>query len=138
MLTCTLIIAGFFLFWIVAWWWTHIQGTRLAASRGPFDPDAFFGAFEGQEIPRQVTEVVLRYFQEFMREFQIETFPVQPDDDVEQIYCVDLEEVVGELLKPCGRTWPSAEVMREHATARTVGDVIRFIARCPQAQPTLA
>jgi hypothetical protein len=137
-LTCSLYVVGFLVYcfavWAARWVWMHYRGKRLARTRTPVGADEFYGAFEGEEVPREIADVVRNYFRDFMRGFRVEAFPVLPDDDVEQIYRDYLGDTVDDLLELCGREWPPEDVMREHAGLRTVGDVIRFISCCPQAQ----
>jgi hypothetical protein len=132
-MSLALVVAGYLVFWLCAWLWMFSHGRRLARERRAVGPDDFFGFFESDGVSREVTAAVQGYFQGFMRSFRIDAFPVLPADDVEEVYHLELDEVVSDLLEQCGREWPPQAEIQALGPMRTVADVVHLLARCPRA-----
>jgi hypothetical protein len=77
-----------------------------------------------------ITTEVERYFQEAA--CGVDSFPVLAEDDIEEVYRIDVEEVLEDCLERCGRRLPDKKRNTPWVPIRTVADLIGFLLNCPR------
>jgi hypothetical protein len=106
----------------------------LLAQRSQFEPDGFFQYFAHADIPPEILTQVYDYFQGWMRTFGASAFPVLPDDSIEQIYRLDVEEVLHDLCKLSGRELLDTGFQSGVIEVKTVSDLVRFLSTYTSTQ----
>ena len=104
---------------------------KLARQRRGLGFDEFAAYFKAKDIPRDRLREVYDYFQHWQ---SVKNFPVQPDDDLYQVYGIvdeDVDDAVIELAKKWRVSLPPDSEWESMGTVRTVADVVRLLSQRP-------
>lgn len=110
--------------------WTRYSDRKLAAARTGEGFNEFAAHFAGEGIPLFRLREVYAHFQEWM---SVDDFPVRADDDCSDVYgmCAeDLDDAAKDLARTWGVKLPEQSELKHMPPVRTVGDLVRFLARC--------
>jgi len=115
---------------------------RLARERTDYDMAKFKGYFEAEGIPDEICEVVYRSLPK--ESWGVRDFPVQPEDDLEEIYRIGrmgglmIDQALLLLAEELGLSLPPddevAEISGQIPGKGQVQDIVRFLHVLKQRQ----
>ena len=114
------------------------EAARIAAikqARAPQSPDFFFTFFRSRGVDHHIIDAVHDYFQGWIG---VKDFPLAPQDDMEEVYRVDMEELEYQVI-----AWAHAWKIRLPTTHETIAsrplktleDLVLFLTACEKEPP---
>jgi acyl carrier protein len=130
------IILGFALFISLGAVYQHYRLKSIALNRGEADICAYARSFDYGNVDTKIMRAVFENVQEWVGKYEGKPFPVQANDDFDEIYQMDsddLDEIYWEVADELGISTDRAEENPYYGKVKSVKELVLFLHNQPRA-----